>query len=132
MKKCLLDSSFLIDLLNEMADDREGPAFAWLRRNPKAQLWISPVTLAEVLEGAEDARSVKAYLGRYAWQGIHRMHAEVVANRQKRSARRMGENDAWQNAVAERMGAVVVGHDAAFEVLGSRYDDHRQPLDSPP
>lgn len=126
MRKCLLDSSFVIDLLNEMADDREGPAFAWLRRNPKAQLWISPVTLAEVLEGAEDPRSVKAYLGRYAWQGIHRMHAEAVANRQKRSARRMGENDAWQNAVAERMGAVVVGHDAAFEVLGSRYDDHRR------
>lgn len=30
------------------------------------------------------------------------MHAEAVANRQKRSAPRMGENDAWQNAVAER------------------------------
>ena len=132
MKKCLLDSSFLIDLLNEMADDREGPAFDWLRRNPKAQLWISPITLAEVLEGAEDAKSVKAYLGRYAWQGIHRMHAEAVANRQKRSARRMGENDAWQNAVAERMGAVIVGHDAGFEVLGSRYDDHRQTSDSQP
>lgn len=27
-----------------------------------AQLWIIPVTLAEVLEGAEDARAVKAYL----------------------------------------------------------------------
>lgn len=131
MKKCLLDSSFLIDLLNEMANDREGPAFAWLRRNPKTRLWISPVTLAEVLEGAEDARSVKAYLERYAWQGIHRMHAEAVAARQKRSARRMGENDAWQCAVAERMSAVVVGHDAGFEPLGPRYDDHRRAPDSP-
>lgn len=130
MKKCLLDSSFVIDLLNEMANDREGAAFAWLRRNPKSQLWISPVTLAEVLEGAEDARAVKAYLGRYAWQGIHRMHAETVANRQKRSARRLGENDAWQCAVAARIGAVVVGHDAAFELLGSRYDDHRRTSDS--
>lgn len=131
MKKCLLDSSFLIDLLNEMADDREGPAFAWLRRNPKAQLWISPVTLAEVLEGAEDARFVKGYLGRYAWQGIHRMHAEAVAARQKHSARRMGENDAWQCAVADRMGAVVVGHDGGFEALGSRYEDHRRSPASP-
>lgn len=131
MKKCLLDSSFLIDLLNEMADDREGQAFAWLRRNPKAQLWISPVTLAEVLEGADDVKAVKTYLGRYAWQGIHRMHAETVATRQKRSARRMGENDAWQCAVAERIGAVVVGHDGAFESLDSRYDDHRRMPDSP-
>ncbi len=126
MKKCLLDSSFVTDLLNEMANDQEGAAFAWLRRNAKAQLWISPVTLAEVLEGAEDVSAVKAYLGRYAWQGLHRMHAETVATRQRRSARRMGENDAWQCAVAERAGAVVVGHDAAFQALGLRYDDHRR------
>jgi predicted nucleic acid-binding protein len=126
VKKCLLDSSFVIDLLNELASDQEGAALSWLRRNPKARLWISPITLAEVLEGAEDAQAVKDYLGRYAWQGIHRMHAETAANRQRRSARRMGENDAWQCAVAERIGAVVVGHDAAFEVLGLRYDDHRR------
>jgi len=127
VKKCLLDSSFLIDLLNEMAADREGAAFAWLRRNPRARLWISPVTLAEILEGAQDVDAVKAYLGRYAWQGIHRVHGEAVASRQKRSPHRMGENDAWQSAVAERMGAVLVGHDAAFEQLGARYDDHRRP-----
>ena len=126
MKKCLLDSSFVIDLLNEMAEDREGAAFAWLRRNRKSQLWISPVTLAEVLEGAEDAAAVKTYLGRY------RMHAEGVAIHQKRSSRRMGENDAWQCAVAERIGAVVVGHDIAFQTLGPRYDDHRRKQDPPP
>jgi predicted nucleic acid-binding protein len=131
VKKCLLDSSFVIDLLNEIANDEEGAAFAWLRRNAKSQLWISPVTLAEVLEGAEDPEAVKAYLARYAWQGLHRMHAEAVANRQRRSARRMGENDAWQCAVAERMGAIVVGHDAGFEPLGLRYDNHRRSPDSP-
>jgi predicted nucleic acid-binding protein len=131
VKKCLLDSSFVIDLLNEMANDEEGAAFAWLRRNAKSRLWISPVTLAEVLEGAEDPEAVKAYLARYAWQGLHRMHAEAVANRQRRSARRMGENDAWQSAVAERMGAIVVGHDAGFEPLGPRYDDYRRSPDSP-
>ena len=38
----------------------------------------------------------------------------------------MGENDAWQCAVAERMGAVLVGNDAAFDTLGSRYEDHRR------
>ena len=126
MKACLLDSSFLIDLLNEMADGREGPAFAWLRRNPKSRLWISPVTVAEVLEGAADLEAVRAYLGRYAWQGIHRMHAELVAAQQRQSARRMGENDAWQCAIAERMDATLVAHDAAFRTLGTRYDDYRR------
>jgi predicted nucleic acid-binding protein len=127
MKKCLLDSSFLIDLLNEMAEGVEGPAFAWLKRNERAHLWISPVTVAEVLEGAADTKAVKAYLSRYAWQGIHRVHAEGVALRQKRSSRRMGENDAWQLVIAERMSATIVGHDpAAFGRLGTRYDDHRR------
>jgi predicted nucleic acid-binding protein len=129
VKKCLLDSSFVIDLLNEIADEMEGPALQWLARNQSAQLWISPVTLAEVLEGASDQKAVKTYLGRYAWQGIHRSHAERVALRQKRSSRRMGENDAWQCAVADGMDATIVGHDsAAFQRLGARYEDHRRVL----
>jgi predicted nucleic acid-binding protein len=126
MKACLLDSSFLIDLLNEIVDGAEGPALAWLKRNPRARLWISPITVAEVLEGAEDFEPVKAYLARYAWQGIHRMHAEAVAARQRRSHRRMGENDAWQCAIVERMNAVLVANDAAFRSLGSRYEDYRR------
>ena len=125
MKKCLLDSSFLIDLLNEMADDRAGPATEWLELNPRTRLWISPVSVAEVLEGAEDTEVVGAYLRRFAWQGIHRMHAQSVALRQKRRSRRLGENDAWQCAIAERLDAVLVGHDAGFRQLGRRYEDHR-------
>lgn len=129
MKRCLLDSSFVIDLLNEMADGVEGPAFEWLKRNEKSRLWISPVTMAEVLEAATDRKAVKTYLARYSWQGIHRVHAERVAVRQQRASHRMGENDAWQRAIVECMDAVLVGHDpAAFQRLGSRYDDHRQVL----
>ena len=33
MKRCLLDSSFIIDLLNELADDEPGPALRWLARH---------------------------------------------------------------------------------------------------
>ncbi len=126
MKKYLLDSSFVIDLLNEMADnDDEGPAFQWLKRNRRAHLWISPVTLTEVLEGAEDPQAVKAYLGRYGWQGIDRIQAEKAALRQRRTGRRMGENDAWQAAVADCMKGRVLGHDQAFVTLGAAYEDYR-------
>jgi predicted nucleic acid-binding protein len=127
MKKCLLDSSFLIDLLNEMAAAKIGPALTWLQNNAPAHLWITPVTMAEVLEGAEQPEIVRAYLARFSWQGIHRVHADKVALRQRRAGKRLGENDAWQMAIAEQMDAVLVGHDpAAFERLGTGYDDHRR------
>jgi predicted nucleic acid-binding protein len=126
VKTCLLDTSFLIDLLNEMAAGDAGSAHRWLRRNGAAELWISPVTLAEVLEGAGDPEAVKDYLRRYSWQGIHRVHADKVALIQRRAVRRMGENDAWQAALADHMGAILVGHDPrAFRRLGDGYEDHR-------
>jgi len=126
MKRCLLDSSFLIDLLNEMAGASRGPALAWLGRNPRTRLWISPVSLAEVLEGADDPLAVKSYLARFQWQGIGHVHAEKVAHRQRNAPHRLGENDAWQVAVAEAMDAVIVGHDPkAFQRGGMVYEDHR-------
>jgi predicted nucleic acid-binding protein len=124
MKRCILDSSFLIDLLNEIVGGVAGPAIRWLQRNPAAQLWVTPVTVTEVLEGAHDPEAVKSYLARYSWQGIHRVHAERVAIRQKRASQRLGENDAWQTAIAEHLDAVVVGHDHAFHRLGEAYEDH--------
>lgn len=124
----LLDSSFVIDYLNETADRQAGPAHAWFRRNRGAELWISPVTSAEVLEGALDAAAVREAFRAFRWQTIGRQHAEHVALRQSRAAHRMGENDAWQVAVAECMDAVIVGHDpGAFERLGEGYEDHRAP-----
>lgn len=125
MKQFLLDSSFIIDLLNEIADGEQGPALSWLSKNPRAKLWIGPITLAEVLEGAEDPLAVKSYLSRYGWQGIHRAHAEQAALKQRGARRRMGENDAWQAAIAECMKGVILGHDRAFDSLGSGYEDHR-------
>jgi hypothetical protein len=38
----------------------------------------------------------------------------------------MGENDAWQVAIADVIDAFIVGHDPrAFSRLGIRYEDHR-------
>ena len=125
-RHCLLDSSFVIDLLIESAAGRPGPAVGWLRKNPQAQLWITPVTFAEVLEGADDADEVRRLLQRYRWQGLHRAHAELAAILQRRASHRMGENDAWQAAAALHMGGCVVGHDPrAFSRLGDAYVDHR-------
>lgn len=126
----LLDSSFLIDLLNELAAGTAGHACAWLRRNPTARLWVSAVTVAEVLEGAEDMDAVRRFLDRFRWQGLHHAHAARAATLQRRSTQRMGENDAWQVAVVLEMRGRLVGHDTrAFARLGELYEDHRtQPV----
>lgn len=121
---CRVRRGDLLALMNEIAGHKEGAALGWLRRNSTKALWVSPVTLAEVLEGADDPEAVKDYLRRYSWQGIHRVHADLVATRQRRSSGRMGENDVWQAAIAEQIGAVVVGHDKAFKRLGASYEDH--------
>jgi predicted nucleic acid-binding protein len=126
MKPFLLDSSFVIDLLNEIAAAEPGPALHWLKENPRAKLWIGPITLAEVLEGAEDPAAINTYLARYAWQGIHRAQAEQAASRQGKVAQRLGENDAWQAAIAQCMKGVILGHDRAFESLGAGYEDYRR------
>jgi predicted nucleic acid-binding protein len=126
MKRCLLDSSFLVDLFNEYANGRVGPAVTWRQKNPRAELWISPVTYAEVMEGAAVPALVRERLYRYRWQSIGHAQAERAATRQRRAQRRMGENDAWQVAIADCMSAVVVGHDEkAFARLGTGYEDHR-------
>jgi hypothetical protein len=57
MKHCLPDSSFVIDLLNEIASGKGGAALGWLRRNGNAAFWIVP-------EGADDRDAVKNYLRR--------------------------------------------------------------------
>jgi predicted nucleic acid-binding protein len=125
-RHCLLDSSFVIDLLNEMADGVSGPAIAWLQKNRRAHFWISPVTYAEVLEGADNPEAVREHFRRYRWQGIHRAHTEHAAVIQRRASHHMGENDAWQAAVAMQMDGCVVGHDPrAFTRLGDAYEDHR-------
>lgn len=124
---CLLDSSFVIDLLNETASGKPGPAFRWLAKNPQAVLWISAVTFAEVMEGADDEEAVREHLDRYHWQGIHRIQAENVAALQRRTGQRMGENDAWQAAIVLHLKGKLVGHDPkAFARLGEVYVDHRK------
>jgi predicted nucleic acid-binding protein len=84
------------------------------------------VTVAEVLEGADDFECVSQFLSRFRWQGLHHDHARRVALLQANSKSRMGENDAWQAAVTVAMKGRIVAHDPkAFSRLGEAYIDFR-------
>ena len=118
----LLDSSFLIALDREARSRDIGPARRYLSTLRARPLVVSVVTVAELLEGASDPEATAASLQRFAIQGIHLTHAHRRALLQRRSARRLGENEAWLVSTVETLDAEIVGRDRrAFERLGSRY-----------
>ena len=127
MKTALLDTSFLIDLAEETAGDTEGPARRTLERPAGYRLFISPATVAEFIEGADDPVAAERVLGGFRCQTLGWAAARRCAVSQSRAARRMGENDAWQVALALLSGHRLVGHDAAFAGRGGiDYLDHRR------
>lgn len=114
-KTCLLDTSFLIALEVETETKTPGPAMRTLEKLRGAKLYISPVTVAELLEGAEDMEETARALADYHQVAIGWQAAKRCALNQSRAAQRMGENDAWQAALAFTGGHRLVGHDHAFE-----------------
>ena len=118
----LLDTSFLIDFERETARGQLGPARRIMESLRQRPLVVSIVTVEEVLEGAADEALALRSLQRFSIQGIQLAHARKCALLQRRSSRRLGENDAWLVATAQVLDADVVGADrAAFERLGPRY-----------
>jgi predicted nucleic acid-binding protein len=127
MKTALLDTSFLIDLADESAADVDGPAHRALARLKGFRVYVSAVTVAELLEGAEDPAAAAASLAAYRFQTIGWSAARRCALVQSRAPRRMGENYAWQAAVAGSSGHRLVGHDRCFEGRPwLDYLDHRR------
>jgi predicted nucleic acid-binding protein len=123
----LFDTSFLVDLQSEQKAGMAGPATRTLAGLPDGRpLWISVVTVAEFLETAEDEMAAARRLGGFRVQTIGWAAARRCAAQQTRAARRLGENDAWQVALAVGGGLTLVGHDHAFAARpGLDYLDHR-------
>jgi len=121
-RPALLDSSYLIDLERETANGEIGPARRFLSSLRGRPLVVSVVSVEELLEGAISEADALAALQRFTIQGLHLAQARRCALLQRRTARRLGENDAWLVATAESIDADVVAADrSAFERLGARY-----------
>ena len=121
-RPALLDSSYLIDLERETANAEIGPARRFLPSLRGRSLVVSVVSVEELLEGAIGEADALAALQRFTIQGLHLAQARRCAMLQRRTSRRLGENDAWLVATAESIDADVVAADrSAFERLGARY-----------
>lgn len=112
----LLDASFVIAFLREVEARQQGDARRYLAGLRRARVYLSVVAYAEVLEQAADPPALAAELRlRFRFQSIGQDIAERVALMQRRSARRMGENDAWIAATAIKADlALVADDDDAF------------------
>lgn len=118
----LLDTSFLVALERETSNREVGPARRFLPSLRGRQVVVSIVSVEEILEGATNEAAAVASLQRFTIQGLHLAQARRCALLQRRSPKRLGENDAWLVATADALNADIVGADrAAFERLGARY-----------
>ena len=110
----LLDTTFVSDLDGELTRRELGPARTFFARMRQAEIFVSVVTVEEFYEkrGREAARELAA---RFAVLGLHVGDALRCGLLQSRSARRLGENDAWLAAQALRSSCSIVTRDQRFD-----------------
>lgn len=125
MKTAILDTSFLIDFEREVEERRVGPARRTLARHSGWRLFVCPITVAELLEGAEDVDRARSVLASFRFQSIGWSAAEKSAQMQAGVAARLGENDSWVAAIAAVSGHRLIGRDKGFSRHRSLdYFDH--------
>ncbi len=110
----LLDTSFLVELEDEVVRKAAGPATAVLAAHRRAPVAISIVSFGEFAEGFVDAVAFNAFISRFRVLQLSRAIAWRASVVQSSLSRRLGENDAWIAATALVYEATLVGRERAF------------------
>jgi predicted nucleic acid-binding protein len=113
----LLDSSYLIDLEEEIASRKFGPALAFANDHRRTEPRISIVSIGELAAGDGQEAEVRKFLSRYRVLSL-KPEIGYLAGRLERAlsahGRRLGENDNWIAATALYYGEPVVTNDGDF------------------
>jgi predicted nucleic acid-binding protein len=113
----LLDSSYLIDLEEELTERKFGPALAFANAHRRAEPRISIITLGELAAGAAEEAAVRKFLARYRVVSL-KPEIAYLAGRLERAllirGQRLGENDNWIAATALYYGEPIVTNDHDF------------------
>ncbi|MDO8540485.1 MAG: type II toxin-antitoxin system VapC family toxin [Opitutaceae bacterium] len=113
----LLDSSYLIDLEEELAERKFGPAIAFANAHRRSAPRISIITVGELAAGAADEAATRRFLSRYRVITLKPQIAYLAGRLERAlSARgqRLGENDNWIAATALYYGEPIVTNDNDF------------------
>jgi hypothetical protein len=111
----LLDTSFLIELEDEVARRKMGPAREMLAAHRRETAAISIIALGEFAESFSDPRALVEFLAPFRVVTLSRAIAWRTAALQSSLPRRLGGNDAWIAATALSYEAKLIGREKAFE-----------------
>lgn len=114
----ILDTTFLIDLEEEVELGRKGPATLFLAGHRSVPFIITVISLGELAAGMQDSREARQFLSRF-----HVVHlkpeialtAADIDRRMMTRGKRLGENDTWIAGFASYYGVPIVSNDRAFD-----------------
>lgn len=114
----ILDTNFLIDLEEELAESRLGKARKFLGAVSRQGTAISAITLGELAVGIEDEILLRQFVSKFRIISLKPEIALVGGKIQRllaRSGKAMGENDIWLAATALYYSSTLVSNDRAFK-----------------
>ena len=114
----LLDSSYLIDLEEEIAERKFGPALAFANAHRRSKPRISVITLGEIAAGSANDSVTRQFIARYRVVTLNPEIAYLAGRLERalsRHGRRLGENDNWIAATALYYGEPLVTNDDDFD-----------------
>lgn len=112
-----LDTNFLIDLEEEIAANRIGPARRFLARHRNALIVVSVIALGELASGMEDNETARRFLAGFRVVTLKpeiALEAATVDRELMLRGDRLGENDTWLAGFARYYGTPLVTNDVAF------------------
>ena len=109
----LLDTTFFIDLEDELRAAKPGPCADFLREHRHLTKHVSVITIGEFAVGAPAAATLRFFRG-YHRLSLGRDLAIFGGRLQAGLAFEMGENDLWIAASAKFHGLSLVSRDMVF------------------
>jgi predicted nucleic acid-binding protein len=114
----ILDTTFLIDLEEEVERGVVGAASQFLGSHRNVPSMVTVISLGELAAGMRNSHEPRRFLSRF-----HVMHlkpeialsAADIDRRMMSSGSRLGENDTWIAGFAAYYGVPIVSNDAGFD-----------------
>src|SRR5689334_16020718 len=114
----LLDTTFFIDLAEELQSGSAGPCRTFLEKHRHREKFASVVTLGEYAVGATAVETRRFFRG-YGRLALGRDLAIYAGRLQAATPFELGENDLWIAATAVYYGLPLVTRDKAFSRVPS-------------